>query len=72
MIEAGASAALGRFITLRDAYGNTYTYAGLGALRNRYPASSLRGVQVSQDLLSLPAQDPQPAVHPTSLVIRRD
>jgi len=37
-VEAvGDSPALGRFVTLRDAYGNRYTYARLGAVQRVYP-----------------------------------
>ncbi len=34
---AGDSPALGRYISLRDAYGNTYTYAQLGSVAALYP-----------------------------------
>ena len=33
----GSSRTLGRFISLRDAYGNTYTYAHLGQIARLYP-----------------------------------
>ena len=33
----GQSPQLGRFVSLRDAYGNTYTYAGLGRIARLYP-----------------------------------
>jgi hypothetical protein len=35
--QIGQSAALGRFIVLRDAFGNTYTYAHLGDIAALYP-----------------------------------
>ncbi|MEA2216464.1 MAG: hypothetical protein QOK19_2025 [Solirubrobacteraceae bacterium] len=35
--QLGHSPSLGRFITLRDAYGNTYVYAGLGGIASEYP-----------------------------------
>ena len=35
IIRMGHSPRLGRFVVLRDAYGNTYTYAGLGKLARR-------------------------------------
>lgn len=35
--QIGESPTLGRFVTLRDAYGNTYTYAGLGEVSSVYP-----------------------------------
>src|SRR6185437_10397219 len=35
--QIGSSPSLGRYVTLRDAYGNTYTYARLGELQRVYP-----------------------------------
>jgi len=35
--QIGASPALGRFLVLRDAYGNRYTYAHLGSIASVYP-----------------------------------
>jgi Transglycosylase SLT domain len=35
--SVGESPTLGRYITLRDAYGNTYTYAQLGSVAELYP-----------------------------------
>ncbi|HEX5225248.1 MAG TPA: lytic murein transglycosylase [Solirubrobacteraceae bacterium] len=35
--QIGSSAALGRFVVLRDAYGNRYTYAHLGSVASVYP-----------------------------------
>lgn len=37
IVELGESPALGRFVSLRDAYGNTYTYAELGDTASVYP-----------------------------------
>ena len=34
---AGETPSLGRYVTLRDAYGNTYTYAELGSVATLYP-----------------------------------
>ncbi len=34
---AGESPTLGRYVSLRDAYGNTYTYAQLGSMASLYP-----------------------------------
>ena len=36
-MQIGESPALGRFVSLRDAYGNTYVYAGLGDVSSVYP-----------------------------------
>ena len=38
VVKLGSSAALGRYIELRDAYGTTYTYSGLGSFARWYPA----------------------------------
>ena len=37
VVQIGHSAALGRFVVLRDAFGNTYTYAQLGSVASVYP-----------------------------------
>jgi hypothetical protein len=37
VVALGDSRALGRYVKLRDAYGNTYTYAQLGSLAPLYP-----------------------------------
>ncbi|HUN79037.1 MAG TPA: lytic murein transglycosylase [Solirubrobacteraceae bacterium] len=37
IVAIGQSPALGRYISLRDAYGNTYTYAELGSVAELYP-----------------------------------
>ncbi len=37
IVKVGDSPALGRYVTLRDAYGNSYTYAHLGELSSVYP-----------------------------------
>jgi hypothetical protein len=37
IVQIGDSRELGRFISLRDAYGNTYTYAQLGSVAALYP-----------------------------------
>ena len=39
IVGFGRRADLGRFIELRDAYGDTYTYAGLGRVVARYPVA---------------------------------
>ncbi len=45
VVQIGRNATQGRFIELRDAYGNTYTYADLGRVLKRYslPVQSIRG-----------------------------
>jgi hypothetical protein len=37
IVALGETPALGRYVTLRDAYGNTYTYAELGSVATLYP-----------------------------------
>jgi len=37
IVQIGQSASLGRFVRLRDAFGNTYTYAQLGDVASVYP-----------------------------------
>ena len=39
----GESPTLGRYVSLRDAYGNTYTYAELGSIASLYPVLVPRG-----------------------------
>ena len=38
VLKIGKSKRLGRFVTLQDVYGNTYTYAHLGEVSRTYPA----------------------------------
>ena len=63
IVRIGSSERLGRFIQLRDAYGNTYTYAHLKRLARGYPVA--KKVEVSQEQiereLALPARDPAPS-----------
>jgi hypothetical protein len=58
----GRSARLGRYVKLRDAYGNTYTYARLGRVAARVPVpkakTESRAAIASE--LSLPQADPAP------------
>jgi soluble lytic murein transglycosylase-like protein len=37
IVGSGVTPSLGRFVSLRDAYGNTYTYAQLGSVAKLYP-----------------------------------
>src|SRR5207248_3417229 len=37
VVQIGSSPTLGRFIALRDAYGNTYYYSQLGSVAHLYP-----------------------------------
>jgi murein DD-endopeptidase MepM/ murein hydrolase activator NlpD len=42
VVRIGHSSTLGRYIVLRDAYGNTYTYAQLGSVAALYPVLAPR------------------------------
>ncbi len=58
----GASKRLGRFVQIRDVYGNTYTYGGLKKLAAAYPVPKEKAVTkagVAKEL-DLP-KDPKPA-----------
>ena len=62
IVGMGRSAALGRFISLQDAYGNTYTYADLGTVAARYPVPK-RHRTTQADVrreLALPENAPAP------------
>ena len=37
VLKIGQSPTLGRYVSLRDAFGNTYVYADLGSVANEYP-----------------------------------
>jgi murein DD-endopeptidase MepM/ murein hydrolase activator NlpD len=58
IVKIGQNARLGKFIQLRDAYGNTYTYAQLKKLAKRHPVpkESRRDVEA----LAVPPKDPAP------------
>ena len=58
----GTSKRLGRYVQLRDVYGNTYTYGRLGTLARRYRAPVHRDVtsaEIAREL-DLPHHDPKP------------
>jgi murein DD-endopeptidase MepM/ murein hydrolase activator NlpD len=62
IVKMGRSERLGNYIQLRDAYGNTYTYARLKSLAAKHPVP--KQVDVSEDdiarELKLPKNDPKP------------
>jgi murein DD-endopeptidase MepM/ murein hydrolase activator NlpD len=64
IVKMGRTARLGKFIQLRDVYGNTYTYGHLKKLSLAYPVPKEKTVsksQVKKELhLAAPAKDPQP------------
>jgi hypothetical protein len=58
----GQSTRLGRYVRLRDAYGNTYTYAKLGRVAQRVPVAKAKTqsrASIASEL-SLPQPDPAP------------
>ena len=62
IVRMGVNQKLGRFIQLRDVYGNTYTYAHLKKLARAYPVPKVHHVsqaQVAREL-KLPKADPKP------------
>jgi hypothetical protein len=62
IVKIGSSERLGKFIQLRDVFGNTYTYAGLKSVADRHPVPKRETVtkeQVRQEL-KLPKRDPRP------------
>ncbi|HEY7891625.1 MAG TPA: lytic murein transglycosylase [Solirubrobacteraceae bacterium] len=58
--KVGSSPTLGRYISLRDAYGNTYTYAQLGSVASLYPVLELRGSHAGSSTASSASSDPYP------------
>src|SRR5439155_21523221 len=62
IVRIGSNPRLGRFVMLRDAYGNTYTYGHLKKLAREYPVPRPRTVsrdEVAREL-RLPKPDPKP------------
>jgi soluble lytic murein transglycosylase-like protein len=61
VLAVGRNATLGRYVRLRDGYGNTYTYAGLGSVVARFPVPDAR-VAATRGATRLPdpALDPAP------------
>jgi murein DD-endopeptidase MepM/ murein hydrolase activator NlpD len=64
IVKVGENERLGKFVMLRDVYGNTYTYGRLKTLAHRYPvpkAQSVTAQQVDKELsLSSANADPKP------------
>ena len=64
IVKMGRTDRLGKFIQLRDVYGNTYTYAHLKKLSLAYPVPKEKTVskaQVKKELhLAAPTKDPKP------------
>ena len=58
--EIGKSKELGRFIVLRDAYGNRFTYAKLGEVSDVYPVQKQKRLSAADFELVSPGDDPKP------------
>jgi Transglycosylase SLT domain/Peptidase family M23 len=62
IVGMGTSARLGRYIKLRDVYGNTYTYGQLKSFASAYPVpkpETVSQAKVTKEL-NLPQKDPKP------------
>jgi len=61
VVRIGKSAELGRFVVLRDNYGNTYTYAGLKTVSKHFAVlKDRRGLAEAAVKLDVPSSDPAP------------
>jgi murein DD-endopeptidase MepM/ murein hydrolase activator NlpD len=62
IVGMGTSSRLGRYIKLRDVYGNTYTYGHLKSFAEAYPVpkpETVSQAKVAKEL-NLPSKDPKP------------
>jgi hypothetical protein len=67
IVALGSSPSLGRFVTLRDAYGNTYTYAQLGDVSSLYPVLQPHPQStVSRRIAQPAAAEPAPSAPATA------
>jgi hypothetical protein len=60
VVKVGQSPALGRYVSLRDAFGNTYTYARLGSVASLYPVLEPRQHTSTSTRISRPDAASQP------------
>jgi hypothetical protein len=68
IVKIGETKRLGRFVQLRDVYGNTYTYAHLKKVARAYPVPKERKVsrdEIRQEM-ELPKRDPKPKAAATA------
>jgi hypothetical protein len=61
IVAIGDSPTLGRYVSLRDAYGNTYTYAQLGSLAELYPVLEPREHTAVSPRIANPGAGPRPS-----------
>ena len=59
--QIGDSPSLGRFVALRDAYGNTYVYAQLGSVASLYPVLQPREHTAVSARIDQPGREPAPS-----------
>jgi hypothetical protein len=73
IVRVGRNRRLGRFVTLEDVYGNTYTYARLKTVVASYPTPKPREVdeEAVRRELALPARDAAPR-RPASVTTRSE
>jgi hypothetical protein len=65
--QIGQSPTLGRFLVLRDAFGNSYTYSHLGDVASVYPVLQPHlDTRVSPRIHSAPAHEPAPTAPATA------
>src|SRR5256714_932984 len=66
VVRIARSRSLGRLISLRDAYGNTYTYSGLGSIAKLYPVLKPHVVASAHARTHaarhMPSPEPRPSV----------
>ncbi len=62
IVNVGQTERLGRFVQLRDVYGNVYTYAGLGEVADKVavPKEREESAEDVKEELKLPRRDPRP------------
>jgi len=61
IVQIGDSPSLGRFVSLRDAYGNTYVYAQLGSVAALYPVLEPHDHTAVSPRIVQPAGEPAPS-----------
>jgi hypothetical protein len=61
ILQVGHSRALGRFVILRDVYGDVFTYAGLGSVARTYAAKASRAPVKSPGVEAAGTHDPTPS-----------
>ncbi len=61
VVQIGDSPSLGRFVSLRDAYGNTYVYAQLGSVAALYPVLEPHDHTAVSARIARPGAEPAPS-----------